>query len=804
MTGQTREMMKDVMKQSVLISRFPREVLTTITKERTSYFPANPIQAMRKRFCASALGLVLLGFVNTGLSANWYVDNAAPGSNNGASWANAWTAFSSIVWGGSGVKPGDTLYISGGNTSQAYASALTIGASGTSGSPITIRVGQDSGHNGTVIFNATYIYCPQSYITIDGSVSGVSHLTITNVADSANKDNGYAVTSYASTISGITIRYVSISMCNNGLGFQYVNGYEFDHNSFLHILGDHGIKTIQSTENGWGVGSIHNNTFIYSGQYPGPDGIQSGSSVNIYSNRFEDVGGTDPIAPGQHPDWIQMAGNYCKIYDNEFINDGDSCIDFDCWAIRSPHDIWIYNNVFRYNSKNTDSTPDAIRIYSSNGTGPTSLVNWRILNNTFVDNPNWDGVSFGHYFTWGNPGGSGNEFKNNLFYNCGSGSSFRALLIVAGSGWTLDGNTYYYPSSAGAWVSIFGATEVASSWVAANEAHGKTNQPVFVSYTAYSDANDFHLSASDMGARNSGLNLSSYFTMDKDGNARPASGAWDIGAYQYPVSGPSTNPVISVSTRTLNFGPVAAGGSATNTFTVQNAGGGTLSGPVAVASVSTNFLTILSGGTYSLGAGQSQIVTVRYSPTGAPTDSGSIMCSGGAGAQVSVTGSLLAVLPGFSFPSYAGIIAAPFVTNNGGYVSQSVQTSVTNGGSAVYAVVITNSGSYTVSANVNAPGDGANSFYVNIDALPSDPTMIWDIPVASGFTNQPVSWRGNGTDTTAQYAPEVFNLTAGVHQLIIVGREAGAQLGQITIAPYIASRPSPPAPPGNLQIVPSP
>ena len=39
-----------------------------------------------------------------------------------------------------------------------------------------------------------------------------------------------------------------------------------------------------------------------------------------------------------------------------------------------------------------------------------------------------------------------------------------------------------------------------------------------------------------------GLNLSSYFTVDKDGNLRPSTAAWDIGAYEY------VNTVLSAPT----------------------------------------------------------------------------------------------------------------------------------------------------------------------------------------------------------------------------------------------------------------
>jgi hypothetical protein len=61
--------------------------------------------------------------------------------------------------------------------------------------------------------------------------------------------------------------------------------------------------------------------------------------------------------------------------------------------------------------------------------------------------------------------------------------------------------------------------------------------------------------------------------------------------------------------------------------------------------------------------------------------------------------------------------------------------------------------------------------------------MIWDPPVTSGFTNLLVSWRGTGTDTNNQFAPKVFSLSSGTHQLIVRGREGGAQLGEITIMP---------------------
>jgi hypothetical protein len=245
----------------------------------------------------------------------------------------------------------------------------------------------------------------------------------------------------------------------------------------------------------------------------------------------------------------------------------------------------------------------------------------------------------------------------------------------------------------------------------------------------------------------------------------------------YGNGGSSTNPILSVSPSSLSFGAVLANTTVSNSFTIQNIGVGVLSGTATVAAP----FQIMSGGTYSLTNNQTQAVWVSYTPSGAASDSQTVTftVAGGITVSATVSGSLLAVLPGLTFPSYAGVITAPFTTN-GGYVSQSVTTGVTNGGTATYAFTITNGGNYVISANVNAPSTAANSFYVNIDAQPTDPTMIWDIPVTSGFTNQLVSWRGNGTATNNQYVPEVFNLSSGTHQLIIVGREAGTELGQIS------------------------
>lgn len=136
--------------------------------------------------------------------------------------------------------------------------------------------------------------------------------------------------------------------------------------------------------------------------------------------------------------------------------------------------------------------------------------------------------------------------------------------------------------------------------------------------------------------------------------------------------------------------------------------------------------------------------------------------------------------PGQTFPVSAGAVSAPFVLTNG-YIYQAAQNSITDDGKASYNFIITNAGNYVIRALVNAPEEGANSFYVNIDAQPEDPVMIWDVEVTTGFEERTVNWRGNGTDSSDEFIPKQFTLAPGTHKLIIVGREADTQLKTMSI-----------------------
>ena len=142
--------------------------------------------------------------------------------------------------------------------------------------------------------------------------------------------------------------------------------------------------------------------------------------------------------------------------------------------------------------------------------------------------------------------------------------------------------------------------------------------------------------------------------------------------------------------------------------------------------------------------------------------------------------------PGQFFPASAAVLTAPLVlTNDCFYLASAAadMVEVADGGNAVFNFTITNAGDYVIETLVNAADENANSFFVNVDAQPVDPDMIWDIEVTTEFEKRVISWRGTGDSANDEFAPKRFTLAPGAHKLIIVGREPGALLKSLTLRP---------------------
>ena len=133
------------------------------------------------------------------------------------------------------------------------------------------------------------------------------------------------------------------------------------------------------------------------------------------------------------------------------------------------------------------------------------------------------------------------------------------------------------------------------------------------------------------------------------------------------------------------------------------------------------------------------------------------------------------------FPASAAVLTAPLVLTNGYVFLPGDQAELAEGGKAVFNFTITNAGNYVIETLVNADDESTNSFFVNVDAQPVDPDMIWDIQLTTGFEKRLVNWRGNGDSSTDEFTPKIFKFEPGAHTLVIIGREPGVLLKSVAI-----------------------
>ena len=292
-------------------------------------------------------------------ASNWYVDPVAAQNGNGTAWTSAWNSVNAIAW--PSVKPGDTIYLSGGTASQTYTTPLNVGASGSSGLPITIRAGQETGHNGLVIFDGGGGASPMinlgshPYVTVDGGYNGNRNLVLQN----NNLDNDDALlfasgNGAGSFLVGVKITSVEVRNSGSGIKVNYPQGVEIS-DSYVHNIGcEVGIAVNGSVDMQagvlWGQGaSIHDNVVQVNNRQQnqgyGPDAIQGTSGVDVYDNTI--TGALGQMNCSQHQDGFQFSGDYERVYGNSFYCLANSQSEGD-WVSKVDHTAghyWFYNNV---------------------------------------------------------------------------------------------------------------------------------------------------------------------------------------------------------------------------------------------------------------------------------------------------------------------------------------------------------------------------------------------------------------------------------------------------------------------------
>lgn len=471
------------------------------------------------------IGVIFL-FLATGYAqaTTWYVDNNAKGANNGTSWANAWTSIGAI----DGLSAGDTVYFSGGSTSSSQTYTVPSGGwspvGGSPGNPITYQTGQDSAHNGTVIFvgggGEFLITNPGNNVTLSGNVGipfnamtnspvGAQHMQFGLPDGSSNWDTVVYCANLGQS-NNLTLTYISAPGHHR---FVYIGnvlngctGLVVDHCSTHKLFfPTAGVNDDTFYLGGLGGGVnfgdaaiIHDN-YIESpcngtqGTAVGDDVFKWGQGFDCYNNHvnlYLDNGYTFSTI-FQHADVFQNNAVDVRVFNNWFENIGESVWFHDSLGQDAYYNLQFYNNTITQDFPTALSGVARGLDFEPQDNGQSTFSNVLVANNTW-NVPSLFVMRFIDAAAWTNC-----VVENNAYVNCN------------------DSGSSQWDSTA------------ASEIIVRNNV---TAQPSdFLNYAA----RNLQLASTATDLIGQGVNLSSAFTTDAAGNPRPANGAWDVGAFEF-------------------------------------------------------------------------------------------------------------------------------------------------------------------------------------------------------------------------------------------------------------------------------
>ncbi len=516
---------------------------------------------------------MLLFMHGTANAADVYYAQAAGGAGGGSSCTDA-KALPISSW-----TAGNTYHLCGTITS-----AITVGASGSSGSPITLqwepntslavcstsgalRIG---GRSNLVIDlggNSAAITCPNNgnalsstidAVAITDAGSGWTNVEIRNgtigpmfvKTDTGNTGFNSSCIQGTTNVSSSHIHHINFKGCANtieySMGPSSSTNDEFDHNTADGSVGRfidyaNGVDATYTSTNA----KIHDNDVNYSSVWGVPAGYQhyeiihvfnrgSGSSsdkitnLQIYNNYFHGqvpVGGTTAgIFIGEGLSSCDPASfTSVKIFNNLFVNTPGG----GAWSAGSGGFIYDQDcehtiEVYNNTIDGGDNTVNSCFEIGAAGSGVGAA--WTVYNNICQN------IQFA--FAYPTNGSATLVSNNNLFYNIKSSGW---------GGWQWKGNTGN--TSFANWKSVTGQDATSSNGTAPG---------LSPNYTISGTSSLAHtMSGVDLTSLNtSSLNTGAPLSFGVSGAcgagcvARVADGSWDLGAYAFGQSGPAPNPVV--------------------------------------------------------------------------------------------------------------------------------------------------------------------------------------------------------------------------------------------------------------------
>ncbi len=383
----------------------------------------------------------------------------------------------------------------------ASAPSIWVPSSGTTGNPITYRIGQDSSHNGTAIFNGAntnywlgYQASPRVHdVVISGDAGdGAQHFVLTN----------YPIFGVGQEYTNVTINFVSAPSVGLGMDFNNTSKLKF-HNNLVRIVDMNSDHFTSMTVDNTAITDtlIYSNTIylpIGTGGI-GADGFQINGvgGWSFYNNIV--IGYATNYTGGQHMDgWQGQGGSNIRIYNNTLANCGNYALYGDLTGTAFTN-LWIYNNIIINSGGGVIVGVDA-------GAAATRYFNSVIIANNVYD----FGINLEYQpYALGNPR---QDTVSAYFINCLAANN----ISIAGSGAGTDFNWLgwtNYSTNSNCKLSSAQATTNFASYVITNIA--SIFRPVFTASLLV----------------NVGTNLSSNFTTDAGGAVRGT--LWDIGAFEY-------------------------------------------------------------------------------------------------------------------------------------------------------------------------------------------------------------------------------------------------------------------------------
>ncbi|MEK7635596.1 MAG: fibronectin type III domain-containing protein [Patescibacteria group bacterium] len=761
-------------------------------------------------------GMLLIMFVfgtESAEAANWYIRKGSNG--NGSSWTNAWDDINNI----SGIAAGDTVYIAAGT----YTGNYTFTVSGSAGNPITIKRAVIAEHGSATGWSDGY----DGIVTIDGA-GGETIFNVNNknnlVFDGTDKTkfilDGNSVASYGifgngTSTHSIVIRYITFHhfyatgvIFGKESGFSnnveiansefYKNGNSVNHDN------DGGIILLYATTLGYGRNKVHDNYLhdsCITAEREACD-LMTGQIkyTDIYNNHF--ASGWTGI---NSADMLTINDDYNNIYNNFFEGtfDGNNQMLFihtNNPAAKTPDHNNIYNNVFYSPLKTSASSNCGITGQLAFSTYGTLISYTNVYNNIF----------YGYYksITFTSVGGgpySNIDIRNNIFWPsnanpCGYKQAVDWGTIKMGPYSSTILNYNYYRYSDRIWETNRNFAQVQAD---GKELQGGYGDPLFDSITPTFDSLFVNwvaglrlTSSSPSPVLNGGLTDpgTGIFSDDYFGTSRPQGAAWDIGAYEYLVSGPppldTTSPSIPTN---LSATPISS--SQINLSWIA----------------STDNVGVLG---YRIFRDSSQLSTVTgqlsYSDTNlSPSTSYTYTVSAydaagnNSNQSTSAQATTFLISSSSSYEAESCILASPMqiVSDSLASNNQYIQTSILESGTATCSFSVSAAGAYKIIARVFAQNGGTDSFYFQIDNSPED---IWDLnPTASPgeysvWREDDLAKRGTGTFDNPQYDPYTLTLSSGAHTLALRGRESNTRLDYFYLTRLTDT--APPSAPQNLSV----